>query len=103
MGFVVGRRCDLLGLCIYCCDGDLCNVDCFIVFNVIVNNVNKLVISMLDYVVFYVVVYSFINNVVVIFDYVIINVGGGYDNIIGVFIVFIFGLYVFFWIIEMYG
>lgn len=54
-------------------------------------------------VVFYVymsyIEYSFSNYYIIIFDIFVINLGNGYNYFSGIFSVFIFGVYVFFWII----
>lgn len=44
-----------------------------------------------------------IKGLIFVFDIVKINVGNGYNKIIGVFIVFIFGLYVFIRIVYKVG
>ncbi|XP_048735534.2 uncharacterized protein LOC125650984 [Ostrea edulis] len=58
---------------------------------------------MLEHVAFHAVAYSSTNVTDIIFDHVITNIGGGYDNVTGVFTVSTTGLYVFSWTIETYG
>lgn len=39
---------------------------------------------------------------IIIYDYDVINIGNGYNRYFGIFIVFVDGVYVFFWIIFMF-
>ncbi|XP_048732014.1 uncharacterized protein LOC125648968 [Ostrea edulis] len=95
-GPVVGRRRDLLGVCIHCCDGDLCNANC--------SSASRPTVPVTpNHVAFHAVAYSSTSSGVIIFDHVITNIGGGYDNVTGVFTVPTTGSYVFSWTIETYG
>ncbi|XP_062595463.1 uncharacterized protein LOC134256817 [Saccostrea cucullata] len=100
-GPVVGRKRDLSGLCIHCCDGDLCNADCSSASNATVTKPSSP--SMPDHVAFHAIAYSYANPGVIIFDHVVTNIGSGYDNSSGIFKAPASGLYVFSWSIETYG
>ncbi|XP_048732012.2 uncharacterized protein LOC125648967 isoform X2 [Ostrea edulis] len=100
-GPVVGRKRDLNGVCLHCCDGDLCNANCSSASSATINKPNVPVMP--EHVAFHAVAYSSTSVTDIIFDHVITNIGDGYDNATGVFTVPTTGLYVFSWTIEAYG